>query len=157
MPGFISPPVHRTEIGRGIYPGTNRGNRGYGRGGRDERKCDLHFLNSTYLGYVKNRDETARLGYLVFDTSGTTPILNAAAIAVAESLMTGKNEVFIDARTYTDAACNLCLASHIPLETWGICNNDTEAEIQGLNPYITGVSSNKWDAGKVLYDDAIGN
>lgn len=114
-------------------------------------------FDATYLGYVKNHDANARLGYLRFDEDSTNYKLNAAAITAAQNLRTGSNEVFISARTYTHSACVLCLNAGIPFETWGICNDDTKANIIGLDPYITGVTSNKWDAGKVLYENAIGS
>lgn len=113
-------------------------------------------FNSTYLGYVKDYDDEARLGFVVFDLSSSpSPGLTQANIEIALALRTGKNEVFMDSRVMTDAACSLCLSNNIPLETWGICNDDTEANIIALNPYFTGVTSNKWDAGKVLYENAI--
>jgi hypothetical protein len=114
-------------------------------------------FNPTFLGYVKDYDEEARLGFVVFDASTSpSPGLTQANIDIAKALMTGKNEVFMDSRVMTDAACALCLSNDIPLETWGICNDDTKANIVALNPYFTGVTSNKWDAGKVLYENAIG-
>lgn len=112
-------------------------------------------FNSTYLTYVKNYDNTARLGYLVFDMSGATPVLNQAAINIANGLKTGYNEVFISSRIYTDAACQLCISGGVTMETWGICNNDTKSEILGLNHYISGVTSNKFDAGLVFFQNAI--
>lgn len=105
-------------------------------------------FSATYLGYVKAYDQNARLGYIVNS-------VNATGISTALGLQTGSNEVFIDSKTYTQSECALCLAAGLPFETWGICYNDTKADIIGLNPYITGVTSNKWDAGKVLFEDAI--
>lgn len=115
-------------------------------------------FNPTYLGYVKDYDEEARLGFVVFDVSSSpSPGLTQANIDVAKALRTGKNDVFMDCRARTDAACTLCINNEISLETWGIAvvTEDTEANILALNPYFTGVTSNKYDAGKVLYDDAI--
>ena len=115
-------------------------------------------FNPTYLGYVKDYDDEARLGFVVFDASASpSPGLTQANIDIALALRTGKNEVFMDSRVMTDAACSLCISNDIPLETWGICNDDTKANIIALNPYFTGVTSNKWDAGKVLYENAIGS
>ena len=116
-------------------------------------------FDATYLGYVKNYDANARLGYLRENVNSGTYPLDATAVATAQSLKTGSNEVFIDAYAYSDAACQMCLDAGIPFGTWGTCStaNDTEATIIGLNPYITEVTSNKWDAGKVLYENAIGS
>lgn len=113
-------------------------------------------FNATYLGYVKDYDAFARLGYVRNNETGADAI-DATAITTAQGLMTGTNEVFMDTKTYTTTAVQLCLNAHIPMETWGICYADTKADIIGLNQYITGVTSNKLDAGKVLYDSAIGN
>ena len=114
-------------------------------------------FDSNYLGYVKNYDSKARLGYLRNDEDSSDYPLNSAAIATAQALRTGENDVFIDARTYTNSACLLCNNANLPMETWGICYDDTEAAIVELNPYIMGVTSNKLDAGKVLYENAIGS
>lgn len=115
-------------------------------------------FNPTFLGYVKDYDDEARLGFVVFDASASpAPGLTQENIEIALALQTGKNEVFMDSRVMTDAACTLCLSNNIPLETWGICNDDTKANIIGINPYFTGVTSNKWDAGKVLFENAIGS
>lgn len=115
-------------------------------------------FNPTYLGYVKDYDDEARIGFLVFDVSSSpSPGLTQANIEAALALRTGKNDVFMSSRAMTDAACTLCRSNDIPLETWGICNDDTKANIIALNPYFTGVTSNKWDAGKVLYENAIEN
>lgn len=113
-------------------------------------------FSSNYLTYVKNYDNTARLGYVVYDMSGTSaPILDQTAIETANGLKTGFNEVFISSRVYTDAACQLCKDGGVAMETWGICNNDTKEAILGLNHYISGVTSNKYDAGLVFFQNAI--
>lgn len=116
-------------------------------------------FDATYLGYVKNYDANARLGYLRENVNSGTYPLNATAIATAQALKNGENEVFIDAYAYSDAACEMCLEAGLPLGTWATCtpSNDTETNIIGFNPYITEVTSNKWDAGKVLYENAIGS
>ena len=112
-------------------------------------------FDATYLGYIKNYDATARLGYVRNDEDSQDYQLNATAIATAQALLTGENEVFIDSRTYTDTAVNMCKAAHLPMETWGICYDDTETAIVNLNPYISGVTSNKHNAGEVLFNNAV--
>jgi glycerophosphoryl diester phosphodiesterase len=112
-------------------------------------------FDESYLGYVKNYDTKARLGYLRNDEDSQDYPLNATAITSAIALRTEENDVFISARTYTDSACLLCQNAKLPMETWGICYDDTEAAIVELNPYITGVTSNKHNAGKVLYKEAM--
>lgn len=103
-------------------------------------------FSSTYLGYVKNYDVNARLGFIVDSISSST-------ITTAQELQTNTNEVFIDSSQYTDAACALCINASIPLEAWTI---DSTATILAMNPYVTGVTSNSLIAGKVLYDANIG-
>lgn len=112
-------------------------------------------FDAAYLGYVKNYDPSARLGYVRNDEDSATYPLNAAAISAAQSLLTGTNEVFIDSRTYTSTAVQMCKNAGLPMETWGICYDDTEIAIIALDPYISGVTSNKLDAGKVLFENAI--
>lgn len=99
-------------------------------------------FNATYLGYVKDYDAAARIGYLA---SG----LSAGNIATAQGLKTQSNEVFIDTSTTTDAAVALCINAGLPMEVWTINSAST---IIGLNPYITGVTSDSLIAGKVLYE-----
>lgn len=99
-------------------------------------------FNATYLGYVKNTDETARLGYL-------TESLSSTHISTAQGLKLSTNTVFIDTSATSTAAVELCIDAGLPMEVWTIDNADT---IEGLNAYITGVTSNSLLAGKVLYD-----
>ena len=112
-------------------------------------------FDASYLEYVKNYDANARLGFLRETESSSSYKLNAAAITTAQSLMTGTNEVFMDTKTYTSAAVQMCRNAGIKMETWGICLNDTKPEIIALNPYISGVTSNKYDAGRVLFENAV--
>lgn len=112
-------------------------------------------FDPTYLTYVKNYDQSARLGYLTDVEGNGTYGLNATAIARAQSLLTGENEVFMNTRTYTSSAVQLCKNAGLPMETWGICYDDTEQAIVALDPYISGATSNKYDAGRVLFENAI--
>ena len=100
----------------------------------------------TYLTYVKNYDNKARIGYL--------NDINSSSIASALELKTNENEVFLD--TYVDNATNekvnLCIQNNIPLEVWTV---DDEPTILNMNPYITGVTSDNLIAGEVLYNNNI--
>lgn len=100
-------------------------------------------FNATYLGYVKNYDGEARLGYLADITSTT--------ITTATGLRTSSNEVFIDAGygNATSAKVQLAMAAHLPIEVWTV---DVETTITGLDSYISGVTSDNLIAGKVLYE-----
>lgn len=99
-------------------------------------------FNITFLGYVKQHDNKARLGYVVSGVSQTN-------INNALSLKTDDNEVFIDAGGYNDSSIELCLNNDIPLEVWTY--NGT-SQIQNMNAYITGVTSDSLIAGKILHD-----
>lgn len=97
-------------------------------------------FSADYLRYVKESDASARLGYVV-DT------VTATAVATAQRLMTGKNDVFIDSGSYTEDTVNLCTTAKIPMEVWTVNNATT---IQNLPAYITGVTSDNQHAGAVL-------
>lgn len=103
--------------------------------------------NVTYISFslahlqkVAEIDECARLGYLVNS-------ITAEAIEFAVSLQNGKNEVFIDAASYESTAIALCKNAGIPLEVWTI---NSETEMQGLDDYISGVTSNSYDFRKIV-------
>ncbi|MBQ8761694.1 MAG: hypothetical protein IJZ26_00025, partial [Clostridia bacterium] len=102
-------------------------------------------FQSDALTYIKNKDNTARLGYLVSTITEST-------ITTAKSLKTEQNEVFIDAKNenLTEQAINLCIAELIPLEVWTVNDIDT---ILSLDPYISGVTSDDKVAGKILYEN----
>ena len=96
------------------------------------------------IQYVKNVDDTARLGYLA------APITEQK-ITELKTLRTGKNEVFFSADNtkVTTALIERCIEEKIPLE---VCTVDNVETIQNLHPYITGVTSNDKIAGQLLYD-----
>jgi glycerophosphoryl diester phosphodiesterase len=100
-------------------------------------------FSSTFLQYVKNYDEEARLGFLADVTNAT--------ITTANGLKTGKNEVFMDVNyTYVnDSKVALCMANDLPMEVWTVNDANT---IKKLNPYISGVTSDNQVAGKILYN-----
>jgi len=100
-------------------------------------------FSSTFLRYVKDYDEEARLGFIADVTSST--------IATANDLKTGKNEVFMDVNyTYVkDSKVALCMENDLPMEVWTVNDANT---IKKLNPYISGVTSDNQIAGKILYD-----
>lgn len=104
----------------------------------------ISFSNS-YLATVVAYDSKARVGYIV-------SAVNATNISRATALRTGENEVFLDSSSYTSAAIELCLAAHLPLEVWTI-NNETT--IQGLDDYISGVTSNDQNAGFIKLEKSL--
>ena len=104
-------------------------------------------FSSNFLGYVKNADASARLGFLA--NSITT-----SAINTVKNLKTTTNEVFLDIKLagVTDAGVSSCIANNIPLEVWTV---NTEKEILNMSPYINGVTSDNLIAGKVLYNNSL--
>lgn len=102
-------------------------------------------FSSTYLGYVKAYDAEARLGYVANSVT-------SAVITTAQGLKTETNEVFVDSGSRSDAECTLCIDGCLPMETWTVDSTET---IINMNPYVTGVSSNSFIAGKVLYENAM--
>lgn len=97
------------------------------------------------LKYVLLSDQSARVGYL-------TSLLNEDVIKKAEELRClsfDSSQVFIDSSDYSTEAVSLCESNSIPLEVWTI---DSESSILSLSPYISGVTSNRVHAGRVLWD-----
>ena len=102
-----------------------------------------------YLGYIKEADETARVGFL-FGRSVDTAI-NDTLINNIVALRTGKNEAFLPIKSslVTNAGIQKCIAANIPIEVWTV---DTANEMLALNPYVSGVISNTLSYGSVLYE-----
>ncbi len=101
----------------------------------------------TALTYVKNYDNTARLGLVVGE-------LSAEDITQVQSLKTSINEVFVDFLSASDELINACASENVPAEIWTV---NTQSGIESLNTYITGVTSDNLIAGEVLYDVTIKN
>ena len=102
-------------------------------------------FTATYLGYVRDADPTARLGYLVSS-------INTTAISTAKTLQTGRNEVFMDSSDYDANAIALCQAARLPLEIWTINN---QSIIKNMDSYITGVTSDSLIAENILREKAM--
>lgn len=95
-----------------------------------------------YLNGIREVDSGARLGYLC--NTITEETVNQALLLKNED-----NEVFLNCN-YTGVNTNavtLCVDKLIPLEVWTV---NTEREILGLNPYISGVTSDKLIAADVI-------
>ena len=103
-----------------------------------------------YLSAVKDIDPDARLG-LLFDCNSSGHFTDAL-ITSASGLKTNTNEVFLDARGVNSTDIGMCKTAHIPLEVWIV---DSASGVRGLDPYITGMTTNTLIGGKVLYDDAL--
>ena len=87
----------------------------------------------SYLKLMRNRDNRARLGYVVND-------IDATIISDLSNLILTENHVFIDCiyTALTDAKIDLAIAAGLPVETYTI---NSAATMKALNTYIDGVTS----------------
>lgn len=104
-------------------------------------------FSSTFLGYVKDYDSEARLGFLKSSYASSD-------ITTCKSLKTTKNSVFYDVAhgAITQSVCDSFMAEDIPIEAWTVNSADT---MLGLNKYVSGITSDNLIAGKVLYNNAM--
>ena len=111
--------------------------------------------NVSWLGFsgdalakIVNVDPTARLVWVLSDTYDTKLAANSIPYAEA-NLMTGENEVDFDIyyTLITQSMVDLLKSKNIPLEVWTV--NDYNA-ILNLNPYVSGVSSDMYNAKEIL-------
>lgn len=104
-------------------------------------------FNTAYLGYIRDVDTKARLGYVVDS-------VDSSVISKAMQLATAYNEVFIDCSggNANANAVQLCADADLPLEVWTV---NTESAILALNGYVSGVTSDNIIAGKVLANSAM--
>lgn len=85
-----------------------------------------------YLTYVKNSDDSARIGLLA-------SCVNADLISAVRFLTTGKNEVFLDVNHVTDESVEACKAAQIPLEVWTL--ERVPQQGQHIDDYISGFTT----------------
>lgn len=100
-------------------------------------------FSATYLGYVKDYDDEARLGYVAN--------ANTSHLSTVQALQTGKNDVFynVNYTTVTSAIREVYAAAGIPMEVWTV---NSESAILDMDPYISGIASDSLMAGKVLFE-----
>lgn len=105
-------------------------------------------FSQTYLTYVKNYDEEARLGYLAAGENVS------AHVTFCKGLRTGKNEVFYDTGHWNlpDSLIDAFKAEDIPIEIWTV---NEASIILDRNKYVSGITSDNLIAGKVLYDNSM--
>lgn len=101
---------------------------------------------STALGYVKAVAPKARLGLVISD-------LASSDITAAQGLKSDDNEVFLTVWHYKNDATQLAAfaaakAAGIPFEVWVI---NTEYETNQLDPYISGMTTNVFDASQMFF------
>lgn len=101
-------------------------------------------FSDSYLATVVAYDSKARVGYL--------GAANQTNVDRAVALRTGDNEAFLDSSGYNSSAVELCRSAHLPLEVWTI---DNKATIQGLDDYISGVTSNDKNAGFIKLEKSL--
>lgn len=107
-------------------------------------KCTYISASPQYLEYVKNADSAARLGYVV-------PVVTITVTTQCQNLKTSDNEVFVDCNYtgLTDEHIESCRTLNIPIEVWTV--NDI-ITMEGLSPYITGVTSDWLNVNVVRHD-----
>ena len=107
------------------------------------------------LAKIAANCNTARIVWVITEVDAAE--LAKTHVPFAEkNLKTGKNQVVFDL-WYSLAkqdVVDLLKEHNIPLEVWTV--NDTSV-ILGLNPYVTGVTSDKYNAGQVVKDAKAGN
>ncbi len=109
----------------------------------------LGFSGEALAKIVQNCD-TARIVWVMTDTNASKIEANNIPFAKA-SLMTGKNEVVFDLwhSLAKQDVCDLLKANNIPLEVWTVNDINT---IISLNPYVSGVTSDMYNANQVVAD-----
>ena len=111
--------------------------------------------NVSWLGFsgdalakIVSIDPTARLVWVLTDTYDTKIAANNIPFAQA-NLMTGESEVVFDLyyTLVTQGVVDLLEKYNIPLEVWTVNNYDA---IINLHPYVSGVSSDIYNAKEIL-------
>ena len=100
-------------------------------------------FNASLLEYALANDPDACVGFL-------TSRVDESALEKAEALRklaADATKVFVSSSDYSDEAASLCKDAGFPLEVWTI---DSAKTILSLPSYISGVTSNKLHAGRLL-------
>ncbi len=100
--------------------------------------------SAPYLSYIKQHDPKARLGLVANQYTSNI-------ISTTLNLRNDENEVFVDAdySIITQSLVNDCITNDLPLEVWTI---NEAASILSLDPYISGVTSDSLNAGKIFLE-----
>lgn len=100
-------------------------------------------FSATILRYVLGFDPYARVGFLTSVVNDNT----MKTVGELGSIAINTRCVFIDSSDRSFEAVELCEAAGVPLEIWVL---DSTSEILALPSYISGVTSNKVHAGRVI-------
>lgn len=102
------------------------------------------------LAKIAANCDTARIVWVITDVDAAKLAANHVPFA-QQNLKTGKNEVVFDLwhTLAKQDVCDLLKTHGIPLEVWTI--NDPNAILR-LNPYVSGVSSDQYNAAQVIAD-----
>lgn len=104
------------------------------------------------LGYVKDADPTARIGFIVSNSNQNIEQI----VALTNEFKTGHNEVFLDMPyscvSVGSAWIQACVENDFPAEVWTI---DSESTVSTYDPYLTGVTTNFLNAGHIIYSNNI--
>jgi len=103
-------------------------------------------FSTTLLKYVLEADPTARVGFL-------SSVISESVINSALSLRLESNEVFVGASDYSESAIALCKEANLPLNVWVV---NSENAILALPSYVSGVTSDKYHAGRIVYESQHG-
>lgn len=113
----------------------------------------ISFIEWTLESSIKY-DDKIRVG-LIYDKVQDDTIDDVIMrINKIKAKSTNRINVFLDAngiyfKTPSEAVMTKLLANKLPLEVWTM---DTEADVLALDSYVSGVTSNKVHAGKVVHD-----
>ena len=103
-------------------------------------------FSTTLLKYVLEADPTARVGFL-------SSVISERVINNALSLRLESNEVFVGASDYSESAIALCQKANLPINVWVV---NSENAILALPSYVSGVTSDKYHAGRIVYESQHG-
>lgn len=99
-----------------------------------------------YLDYIKQADNSARLGYLVTSIDDSLFVSGSSFM----NLKTLTNEIFLDSSSYDTTAVTKCSTNEIPLEIWTI---DSTNIVKNMNIYISGITTNALKASEILREE----
>ena len=102
---------------------------------------------SGVLSTVHSYDPDARLGLI-------TEAVTQSHVDSIIALKGDSNYVFITADRCDSTTVNLCKQGGVPLEVWKVTAN--KATILSTDPYVTGFSHDYLHAGKIMYEDIMG-